>query len=378
VGTFEALTLLKSLCLPASVESIGTCCFSDPADDPPISFLEELTFEPGSKLRRIASLAFVGCHSLKFLCLPASIEDIEGGAFSESGLRDLQIEDGNSDFLIRDFFLMDTDEVCLLYYFGSASHVIIPDYIEIIAERCFCRCEQVSDVTFGSESKINVIESGGFEDCVSLRSFRVPASVISIGSECFTFCENLSEVEFESGSKLFEIDLDAFSYCSALQSIIIPSSVQSLGRNCLFGCRRLESVTIMADSQLVCLGDWVFAGCALLQSLFIPGSVESIGIGCFDRCTSLSKLTFGFPSDLETLLDIPPRWPGVHGIQNSVKHLGLCPDWTGASECVLVFGCQSKLEKVEPRRMKSGSSCRCFLQISSQSLKRIRTDLEFA
>jgi hypothetical protein len=375
---FGSLTLLKSIFIPASVEPIAGFCFADPVDEFHSCSLETLTFAEGSKLRRIEAFAFVGCHSLKSICLPASVEEIGSGAFSESGIRDVQLESRNFSFRVRDCFLMDFAEISILYYFGADSNVTIPDYIEVVGQRCFSDSEDVSDVTFGSLSKVSSLGSAAFAACVSLRSFDIPASVTSIGPVCFLFCENLTEVRFGPGSKLSRIGERAFAYCLGLKSIVIPSSAQVLAPLYLLYCHSLENVTILPDSQLVRFEESVFCECKLLRSLFIPASVEYIGVRCFEKCNSLSTLMFGLPSRLESLLDIPPHWVGFHEISDGVKHLGLRPDWpSGPSECVLTFGMDSKLETIGSSSRKILPSCRSFVQISSRSLKRIRSHLEF-
>jgi hypothetical protein len=270
---------------------------------------------------------------------------------------------------------MDFAEVAILHYFGADSSVTIPDYIVVVRERCFSRCEHLCDVTFGFPSKVSLLETAAFEECVCLQSFCIPASVTSIGVECFTFCESLAEVTFEPGSKLSRIDREAFSYCSALKSIAIPSSLQSIGSSCLTDCEAVCNIVILPDSQLVRLERSFCDGCERLQSLFIPASVEFIGVRCFEKCDALSQLTFGAPSRLENLLDIPPRWDGFHAIPDGVTLLGVC---ARSGECVLLFGRDSKLEMIgNPSRMIR-VGCHSFVQLSSRSLKRIRSHLEFA
>jgi hypothetical protein len=200
-----------------------------------------LTFESGSRLQAIRISAFAGCYELESICLSASAEQIEGGAFSQSGIRDIQIESGNTHFRARDSFLMDFDERCILHYFGSDATVTIPDYVEVIGKRSFYRSEVVYDVIFGQPSKVRAIKSSAFDGCEYFRALCIPASVTSIGGECFTFCEALTELTFEPGSQLSRLPWEAFSSCCALKSIAIPSSVEIADRCCLARCCSLET-----------------------------------------------------------------------------------------------------------------------------------------
>jgi hypothetical protein len=139
----------------------------------------------------------------------------------------------------------------------------------------------------------------------------------------------------------------------------------------------LETVTIPPDSQLTRIDESAFSGCALVSSICLPASVDSIGMDCFRECYALSTLTFGEPSKLEVLLSVPPQWSGFHRIPDSVKRLGLMTDWAGSSQCVLVFGLESRLESVEMASRTLLPTCRCFVVISTRSLKRIRSHTEF-
>jgi hypothetical protein len=95
---FDGFNSLQSICIPASVEVIQRDAFVDAFED--FSCVQTLTFEAGSKLQRIEKLAFSGCASLKSICLPASVTEIGGGAFCDSGIREISIEDGNRHFVV--------------------------------------------------------------------------------------------------------------------------------------------------------------------------------------------------------------------------------------------------------------------------------------
>jgi hypothetical protein len=121
-----------------------------------------------------------------------------------------------------------------------------------------------------------------------------------------------------------------------------------------------------------------FADCSALSSLSIPPLVEFIGTGCFADCNSLSILRFGSPTRIRELLDLPPCWFGFHQIPDSVEQLEFKPVCPFGQHCVLTFGHESNLERVFVSRAKKRTFNRSFLQISSRSLKVIRTNQEFA
>jgi hypothetical protein len=85
---------LTSVCLPASVETLGRECFAN------CFSLSEFAFESGSRLNEIKEYAFGGCSSLKSLSLPASLQKIDGSALPRTVIAALSVEDGNRSFRV--------------------------------------------------------------------------------------------------------------------------------------------------------------------------------------------------------------------------------------------------------------------------------------
>jgi hypothetical protein len=370
----------KTFIVPASVIDMQTHIFDDPES------IEILLFQTGFSLVRLPLRGFWNLTSMHSICIPASVEVIESDCFvvSDSSTESSPLKNVTSEarsklrqiapFAFRGCFLTNFDGLQLLHNFGRDSTVKIPDEVQTLTERCFCQCNELQIVEFSRDSQIHSIEDFVFEKCQQLQSFCVPASVTEIGKSAFDSCTALCSVTFERGSELVLIHFRAFGYCSSLTSISIPSSVKVINGSCLADCRALEAVEILADSHLVRLRSAVFTGCSVLSSLTIPVSVEYIGQRCFAQCFALRTLTFSAPSRLRALLDVPPRWRGVVTIPDSVERLCVS-NLPRASECVLDFGAESRLKRIDPL---DPSVSDCFLRISSLGLKRIRAQLEFA
>jgi hypothetical protein len=73
---------------------------------PPI---RPLVFEPDSQLRRIDSRAFSNCGALRAICIPSSVERIDGSAFGKSGISEIRVAEGNNDFIVCGPFLVNSD-----------------------------------------------------------------------------------------------------------------------------------------------------------------------------------------------------------------------------------------------------------------------------
>jgi hypothetical protein len=159
-STFRQCTSLKSIAFPASLEFLPSYLFVERSDSQWASSpVETVEFERGSKLREISRLAFLGCDSLKSICLPASVEKISGASFASCGLTKIEIESGNKSYRVVGSFVMDLNASRVIRYFGSYSEVEVPDTVEILDDRSFSQCDSIRQVWFGAESKL---DSSGF------------------------------------------------------------------------------------------------------------------------------------------------------------------------------------------------------------------------
>jgi hypothetical protein len=164
--SFAENSILKSICIPSSVEIVCEYCFCDCKN------LSSAIFEIGCKISVIEKRAFWGCESLKSIRIPATVTTL--------------------------------------------------------GEDCFAACKSLSSVLFEIGCKISVIEKCAFCDCESLISIRIPATVTTLGEGCFKSCNILSTLIFESGSKLDSIEAEVFSGCLSLSSIYIPASLETI------------------------------------------------------------------------------------------------------------------------------------------------------
>jgi hypothetical protein len=376
-STFGQCIALKSLCIAASVEIICEYCFVTIGSTTG-SALEKVTFEPGSRLDEIESLAFFGCILLKSLCLPASVEMITAESFSDSGLKEILVESTNPFIRMDGPFLVDFPETWVVQYFGNEPEVTIPETIETIGRRCFSSNDAISRVQFPRTSVLSSIRTMAFAHCKGLQSIAFPASVTTLGRSCFWGCTSLQVVSFGDGSELTKIEGEAFGRCDSLKVITFPSSLETIGASCFTSCPGLEEIRFPEDSKLVAIGDRAFHGCSGLKAFHFPPLVESVGDLCFGECWSLTDFTFSIGCRLRELKDLPPLWTGLREIPDSVEILRFCGYRDGRFEYTLHFGRDSKLIQIRAQSQPEGLPCRSFLGVSSRSLKVFRSTREFA
>jgi hypothetical protein len=201
-----------TIAFESEMESLCTKCFS------PSSF----TFERGLKLRRIGSGAFANYSGLRSISIPASVESLGEKCFYDCGwLMSVTFESGSNVVRI---------EARAFYGCSDLESISIPASVESLGVNCFDDCRSLRSVTFESGSKLIRIEARAFIYCSNLPSISIPASVESLGKQSFSGCTSLNTVTFESGSNLARIHAWAFGG-SRLSRIVIPRSIKELARD---------------------------------------------------------------------------------------------------------------------------------------------------
>ena len=101
-------------------------------------------------------------------------------------------------------------------------------------------------ITFAAGSTFTSMPKYGIAYCNNLKSFEVPATVISLGSNAIFDCTSLTAITFAPGSALQTVGTAAFDGCESLKSITFPESVVEIGTSVFSGCASLESVVLPA------------------------------------------------------------------------------------------------------------------------------------
>ena len=212
--------------------------------------LESVTFEKGSKLTTIGNKLFYACYALKSITIPASVETIgEYCFYCCTALESVTFEEVSKLTSIAQKAFGECP---------ALKSITIPASVETIGEFCFAYCYALESVTFEKGSKLTTIGGSAFDSCEALKSITIPASVETVGQYCFAWCEALEPVTFEEGCELTAIEGHAFHGCEALKSITIPASVETIGEYCFAGCSKLSSVTI--GESVTGIGDCAFSG----------------------------------------------------------------------------------------------------------------------
>lgn len=153
---------------------------------------------------------------------------------------------------------------------------------------------------------ITEIAGYGFKGSGVTGTVVIPASVTTIGQSAF-MCSNVTDVEFASGSQLKTIGQNAFNECPSLSSIDIPATVTDIGGFAFYRCPSLISVTIRNTGTMT-LGTQIFYDSQALTTVYYYPT--NIGQEMFYKCTGLQ--------DFQVYSQTPPTI-GSSGFSSSTK-----------------------------------------------------------
>lgn len=264
-GAFQGSGITKVV-IPSTVKSVAAYAFADCSELETVVFLSDVEV--------IAEHLFSGCSSLKYIQLPDSVKSIGDYAFAESGLASVEI--------------------------GAN--------VESIGAASFAGCENLTSLTFVSQTKLAFIGEGAFRYCSALKSLAIADSVENIGDYAFADCSSLTElyvsaglekmgayvfsndlllsnVEFGEGAKVVgdyafytPYGSGGYYYQQNLKNVKIPSTVESIGVYAFAGCIALTEIDL---SGVKSINAAAFFGTSALKTVKLDGSMEYIGVGAF-------------------------------------------------------------------------------------------------
>lgn len=157
-------------------------------------------------------------------------------------------------------------EICDGFYKAGCKKVVIPDTVTTIGQSAFANSYFLEEVEFGSNSQLKLIDQWAFQDCRSLKSIIIPASVETIAYGAFMNTE--SDLSFR----------------------VLFYGLHEDGEYNFTDTYSLTTVNFAEGSKLKLIDQWAFQAQMALKSITLPDSLEKIGYGAFSRCTALTKI----------------------------------------------------------------------------------------
>ena len=266
---------LKSIIIPASLESIGKFAFYKCTD------LWELTLP--DTLNNIENSAFEGCSAMKSINLPASLTSICRCVFySCTSLKSLNLPNGVTKI-----------EADAFSYCSSLESINIPENMSSIGRNAFYACSSLKSINL--PNSITIIEEDAFSDCSSLTSISIPSGVKSIEFNIFSGCSSLKNIVVEEGNTKYDsrdncnaiIETETNTLISGCYNTIIPQSITTI---CLGAFQGIPIVFINIPEGVITIESGVFSKCKNLLVITLPPGLNHIGTGAFSLCESLLSI----------------------------------------------------------------------------------------
>ena len=232
--------IIKSITIPASVQSIGEYAFWYCTN------LEKVVIK--GQLSEIGICTFEECASLKSIELPDSVKSI--GMYAFSGCTSLES--------------------------------VIMNGVERIDPYAFSGCTNLATVSMNSVERIEHNAFGG-----GLKSLHLPNTLKFIGKSAFYNC-NFENVVIPDSVDVENIGDFAFWYCKKLKTVVLPDNWNEIKTYMFAYCENLTDIKFPSDLKII--GECVFADCGLTE-VVIPDGVTEIKDGAFSYCKNLSKVT---------------------------------------------------------------------------------------
>lgn len=220
---FSGCSKIENVSMPDTVNSVGNGAFYG------CSSLTDIHLS--TNLTSLGVRVFDGCMLLNRLVIPSKLVSVSARAFTNSGIREFVIEDGNEELSFADGIL-----------YGEKGKVLIRCLPDVAGE-------------INLQEGVVRIEEGAFYNCLNITKVTFPDSVTQMGESAFYGCQSLMEIHL-SGN-LTNIPYEAFENCYSLEEIIIPESVTEIESFAFEGCISLKKVWI-ESMKVTNLGYFVF------------------------------------------------------------------------------------------------------------------------
>ena len=275
---------LKSISVPSSLTRIGDYAFTY------TSALEDFIFRPVETTNSLIIERYAFYTSgIKTIDLPDNLTSIGTYAFAYSSLVRIDIPAS-----VTILGVTDEDEVfgSVFYncpelttvYFEEGSQLTEMgrdvyqhnDYINM-----FAYCEKLVSINLEACTKLTAISNNAFDNCLSLKSIKIPASVKEIGKSVFSDCESLTSIEF-----ITEEDADGVARAS-LTSVGDRAFQNSGLTSFAFPETKLDE---NGELVSITLGDYLFEACRNIKTIHLSASITSLG-SALGHCMSIEQIT---------------------------------------------------------------------------------------
>lgn len=194
--------------------------------------------------------------------------NVEGSALSYCpNLKKITVAKNNKNYTVKNNMLLSKNKKALIACPGGIKYPKIPSSVTKLSDGAF------------SGSKAEKVALG--------------KNITYMGYEVFKDCKNLSQITFHRDMKLKVIRHAVFENCKTLKTLELPASVKEVWDYVFSGCSTLENLKI--GKELKYIGHSNFTNCKKLHSLYIYSKNCTMGEPLMQSVDNQKRLTvYGF------------------------------------------------------------------------------------
>ncbi|CAJ1929135.1 unnamed protein product [Cylindrotheca closterium] len=175
------------------------------------------------------------------------------------------------------------------------THVTLQPETDLIEKYGFYGCEALVEVDAPLTSRLRIIRSQAFYNCIKLKRIAIPKTVNQINSHAFFWCESLTSISLVQ-TQLKTIGGYAFAYCLSLKEILLPATIKVIETCAFFDCKQLINVEFPEGLEVIM--DNAFKMCNSLEIVHIPSTVTKIGQRAFTNCSKIQTVEIALERSL--------------------------------------------------------------------------------
>lgn len=315
-----AETKLKTVTVPYGTKVIDHNAFSHNRE------LKSVDLSAGEDMMIMSNVFYnTGLTSVH---IGANVRFIGEYAFMDlDGLTAFTVDENNPYYSVTDGVLFNKAGTTLVSMpAGRTGSYMIPAKVEVLSFGAF-ENSHLSEITIEEGSRLVTFGYRAFYGAKNLTSFTVPKGVVSIDYYAFAECDKLETVIFEEGNRLSGIYEGAFFGCRSLENITLPDTVVEISDYAFYACESLDTLPLSKNTgvlgiydyafaytgitdlelspKIVDIGKYAFQGIAIKDLVIEPEDIYqiSIGLGAFADCDMLENITLPFVGEEYNSLD---------------------------------------------------------------------------
>ncbi len=209
----------------------------------------------------IANDAFAGSSLLQSITIPATIQSIGTGAFTLcNNLQTISVASDNAIFESFQGILYKKNPSKIVFTPKNiADGISLKDDITTIPQSAFQNCKNLTTISI--PDNVTKIEDGAFADCKNLQEIFFGKSVQAIGNRAFKGCSNLNIVTIPGN--ITSIESNAFVDCINLEFVLLKEGLQTIGSYAFYNCPYIFAIEL--PSTLQNIGENAFKECTGLS-----------------------------------------------------------------------------------------------------------------